>query len=268
MLENVRSVKNPLTIIAIFAGIAEISGTIVLPFVSPENQSTYIWFLMLFPFVLIVAFFLTLNFNHRVLYAPSDYRDQKHFLQLVQRATPLEIERKRSEEIREIEFNASTRDGGGTSPELQRDTTLPVSEPIRNIEAGYVRAETLVLSRLEQELGVPLQREMRLGGEGANVIFDAVGIKDGSIRAVEVKYFRGLWVSAIGIRKTISQLNKLVAVLPAEVRNHLSIILAVVTEEAGSEMEMMERLNKIISDANFPIELRIYNLSQLESAGG
>lgn len=82
MIEKIGFVKNPLTVIAIFAGIAEVSGTVVLPFVEKENQIIFIWFLMIFPIMLVIAFFLTLNFNHRVLYAPSDYKDEDNFLKL------------------------------------------------------------------------------------------------------------------------------------------------------------------------------------------
>ncbi|MCW9015396.1 MAG: hypothetical protein OQJ89_00385 [Kangiellaceae bacterium] len=74
-------VKNPLSVIAIFAGVAEISGTGVLPFISPENQELYIWFLMSFPFTLVVLFFAVLNWNHKVLYAPSDYKEDESFLE-------------------------------------------------------------------------------------------------------------------------------------------------------------------------------------------
>jgi hypothetical protein len=83
MIEKVGTIKNPLTIIAMFAGIAEISGTVVLPFISDGNQAIYIWFLMLFPLLLITLFFLTLNFNHKVLYAPSDYKDEANFVTFV-----------------------------------------------------------------------------------------------------------------------------------------------------------------------------------------
>lgn len=69
------TIKNPLTIIAIFAGIVEISSTTVLPFISESSQSVYIWFLMVFPSVLVLAFFVTLNFNSKVLYAPSDFQN-------------------------------------------------------------------------------------------------------------------------------------------------------------------------------------------------
>jgi tetratricopeptide (TPR) repeat protein len=85
MLEKIKPVSNPLTIIAIFAGLAEIGGTVVLPLLEPETQRLYVWFLMLFPALLVALFFITLLKNHRVLYAPSDFSDENHFLQILDR---------------------------------------------------------------------------------------------------------------------------------------------------------------------------------------
>lgn len=82
MTEKVGLIKNPLTIIAIFAGIAEVSGTIVLPFIASENQELFIYFLILFPSILVILFFITLNFNNKVLYAPSDYADESNYIKI------------------------------------------------------------------------------------------------------------------------------------------------------------------------------------------
>ncbi len=94
MIEKVGTIKNPLTIIAIFAVIAEISGTVVLPFINVEHQELYIWFLIIFPLVLVITFFLTLNFNHKILYAPSDYRDEDNFIKSLQKESIIEKARK------------------------------------------------------------------------------------------------------------------------------------------------------------------------------
>ena len=80
MLEQIKHVSNPLTVIAIFAAIVEVCATAVLPFASPASQQVFLWFLIGFPTLLVILFFLTLNFNHQVLYAPSDYRDDSSFL--------------------------------------------------------------------------------------------------------------------------------------------------------------------------------------------
>lgn len=80
MLEKVRAVSNPLTIIAIFAALAEVAGTVALATVSKDLQEVFVWFVMGFPVLLVVLFFATLNFNPKVLYAPSDFRDDETFL--------------------------------------------------------------------------------------------------------------------------------------------------------------------------------------------
>jgi len=83
MLEKIQKVDNPLTIIAIFAGLTEIADTAVLPFVTAANQSIFIWFLMAFPSALVIIFFGTLHFNPKVLYGPGDYRDDRNFLNVL-----------------------------------------------------------------------------------------------------------------------------------------------------------------------------------------
>ncbi|EEZ5248811.1 hypothetical protein ACEOS4_004553 [Escherichia coli] len=81
-VSSINHIKNPLTIVGIFAGIVEISANLVLPFLDKENQVTYVWFLMLFPTILVIMFFATLNWNHGVLYAPSDYQNDDAFVQI------------------------------------------------------------------------------------------------------------------------------------------------------------------------------------------
>lgn len=81
MIEKLRAVSNPLTIIAIFAALAEVAGTIMLGLVDASIQGIFVWFVMLFPILIVVLFFATLNFNPKVLYAPSDYKDEDNFLQ-------------------------------------------------------------------------------------------------------------------------------------------------------------------------------------------
>jgi hypothetical protein len=130
MTEHTGHIKNPLTVISRFAAVAEISGTVVLPFISPENQATYIWFLMLFPALLVGTFFITLNFNHKTLYAPSDYQNQNHFLNLFGIVTPSEREEKLEEEIIEAAEPVPTPPDytGESEPEGGHSNTSPIVE--------------------------------------------------------------------------------------------------------------------------------------------
>ncbi|EJZ59773.1 MULTISPECIES: hypothetical protein [Pseudomonas] len=82
MIKIRKKITNPMTVIAIFAFISESSAAISLPFLDNDEREVYIWFLISFPFYLLLLFFLTLNFNYRSLYAPSDFDKDDSFLKV------------------------------------------------------------------------------------------------------------------------------------------------------------------------------------------
>jgi hypothetical protein len=57
----VTKVSNPLTVVAIFATLAEGFATISLINLSPEVQATFIYFVMAFPILIVGVFFAILN---------------------------------------------------------------------------------------------------------------------------------------------------------------------------------------------------------------
>jgi len=97
MLEKFGKISNPLTIIAIFAGLAEVLGIGVLPFIGDLKwQGPIVFFVAFFPFFLVALFFTTLILKQNVLYAPSDFNDQAHYLAIQ------ELEKKQSNIDHEI----------------------------------------------------------------------------------------------------------------------------------------------------------------------
>lgn len=74
-------VSNPLTIIAIFAGLAETLATVALVKLPPEIQGIFMYFVMAFPATIVLLFFFVLYFKNTVLYAPSDFDNQDHYLE-------------------------------------------------------------------------------------------------------------------------------------------------------------------------------------------
>lgn len=74
-------VSNPLTIIAIFSGVAETLATVALIKLPIEIQAIFVYFVMAFPAGIVLLFFFVLYFKNNVLYAPSDYDDQSHYLE-------------------------------------------------------------------------------------------------------------------------------------------------------------------------------------------
>lgn len=86
MIRLKQRITNPMTVIAIFATLSETSAAISLPFLDDEERELYVWFLISFPFYLLLLFFATLNFNYRSLYAPSDFEKGKHFIKVMDNA--------------------------------------------------------------------------------------------------------------------------------------------------------------------------------------
>ncbi|EJK2108285.1 GntR family transcriptional regulator [Vibrio cholerae] len=74
-------VSNPLTIIAIFAGLAETLATVALIRLPSEIQAIFVYFVMAFPTCIVLLFFWILYHRNVVLYAPSDYQNQDHYLE-------------------------------------------------------------------------------------------------------------------------------------------------------------------------------------------
>lgn len=75
-------VSNPLTIIAIFAGLAEALATVALLGLPKELQEIFLYFVMAFPSLIVILFFIVLYFKNHVLYAPGDYQNPEHYLKV------------------------------------------------------------------------------------------------------------------------------------------------------------------------------------------
>lgn len=82
-MEKSEIIRNPLTLIAIFAGLSEVSMTAVLPLLSAENQGIFMWFVMIYPTLLVCGFFYILICRREALYAPSDFKDDATWLEVM-----------------------------------------------------------------------------------------------------------------------------------------------------------------------------------------
>ena len=265
MVEKIGTIKNPLTIIAIFAAIAEISGTVVLPFITDVNQGKYIWFLMLFPLLLVLLFFATLNFNHRVLYAPSDFKDEENFFKSFKPASPIEREEKLREHAREVAEEVLDTP---ITPEATPKPATPSTATARfSAQAKYFLAEELVLNKLAKEMGKPVGRNVSFGTSeaGRRFVFDGVIVDSNNVMAVEVKYI----ASSVNLRKRVievaSRLTSIAAALPESTRSHFSLVLALVTDAPEEEhAKIASQAHTMIGMAPVPVTVRVFNLSQLE----
>lgn len=221
MLESIKKISNPLTIVAIFAGLAEITGTGVFPFLKDDSQGIYIWFLMGFPTLLILLFFVTLNFNYKVLYAPSDFADENKFMKLLSRPTA---------EERLMKLSLVNENDMGASPERQSETQnqkvdLKYRAAIwRNSASIHYLAEELVITKLSQEFD-EIEKEVLLRSGKSQFLFDAIAKKGTKVFAVEVKYLKDRQTLK-NVRSSLVKINRTLSELPVESAGFMTVILA------------------------------------------
>ncbi|OBT03396.1 hypothetical protein A9259_03515 [Vibrio cyclitrophicus] len=261
MIEKVGHIKNPLTVIAVFAAIAEISGTIVLPFVDLLNQGIYIWFLMLFPVLLVSLFFLTLNFNHKVLYAPSDYKDEKHFVDLFSKAS-IELQEERlKEEVQEVQADYvaekpnSVKDAN--SPQFSK--TIQKTFP-RDVMSDVVLAEKLAVNNLSRSLGFQFKTGVTFNGQS----FDAIAVSDSKIHAIEVKLFKSNTSSFMRFGKVLER-AEYAAKYGFDAKNFTLHIVAVIDSPNINKKQFEYNFQDFVKRFDVRVELHIMTFSDLQA---
>lgn len=268
MLEKIPHIRNPLTIIALFSGITEVFGVLVLPLLFEKNQTVFMYFLMLFPVLLVVLFYGTLWFKHYVLYAPSDFKNEDNFVRLFP-STFIEKNEKIKEDVANMEpgqrgkqaIYEDVDDGFGVRDDAQSLTKKHTKDNLeqeksRSLERiqKYKDIEDLVFQKLSMEFGRNLYREVKLSPKSLYV-WDGVYYKDSCFIAVEVKLANR--------RVPGSVLNK-VKQAADEAKRLLGLDYIVVVFVCSKE----EDADKYMKDAKkifngLPVDVRVYSYSQI-----
>ncbi len=272
MIEKIKKIMNPLTIIAIFAGIAEISSTAVLPFLAPEPQSLFIWFTIIFPIILVIFFFATLNWNYKVLYAPSDFKDEKDFLRLFTKLSIAEQRQKIDNEVAETTVAQVKIEPKNQQrlEEAENNVTLIPKESsnCKSSQAlnrmNYSLAEDLALRFLENEFHCEINRQVAFGGQ---YFFDGIIIQAGKIIGIEVKLFETEDFAIENINRFLVVVQKATHI--AEQQGvQFSSILAVVTTVSGIRLiNLKERLDSLIKGVS-NVELKLFIFDHLKQIYG
>jgi len=276
-IEKAGHIRNPLTVIAMFAGLAEVSGTIVLPMLERSTQTVFVWFLMLFPVLLVSAFFGTLIGKHHVLYAPSDFKDETLFANLFTKASISALEKK-------IEAETSIEDG---SPLISAGPAEPlppavIAPSVDAVDAVVVKAgaassykddyrrtalrmEALAIPDLERRLGISLQRTVS-PKDMSGVVFDAVG-RDGDRNVVvEVRYTRVGRFTSSTLIAVFERVDRFWASLPVDIRLKFTFLYFVVTDQSADSraLSIRSQIDGVAARYNFKTRIIITKRVKLE----
>lgn len=247
MIEKVGHVRNPLTIIAIFAGLAEVGGTIVLPLLDPVTQSKYVWFLMFFPMGLVGIFFFVLYKKHHVLYAPSDFKEDNTFLGLLEsQSVTQRLESLKWEMVENVEEVQSESTGDGTTI-----SALDVLQ--RDYRAKFLLAEELAIVKLAKERNLNIRRNVAERGKSYDG-FDGAAESKNYDYIIEVSYSRRMWLTSLWKHK-ISKVSQFFDNISDERKSRFRAIFTIVYDR-----EDKERLQETVDRVQGMVALLPYNV--------
>lgn len=260
-----QSVRNPLGLLALFVTAMYAVTAIVFKeglylLCGVWERRPIIWFLILFPVVILGIFVFLVVKHHEKLYGPRDYRSDDAF----QRITM--SKRKKREEIRTLADAAvvtetSSEDGtvpGGSQSTYQNSTTdervnyafTSVGRPARSPRVTmeeYSRIEALAVDWASRRYDVPMERDVVLNVGKGRYVVDAMGYRDGVPFVVEVKYWladRDLQPLFAGIDRFVSQARRFRRLG----RSELVLIVVLDRKDSSVEDKIRAHVDKLKAD--------------------
>ena len=194
-LKNAKGLaKNPLGIIALFISLIYGFACIVLGISRNDFQGNenipLIWFLVFFPVLVLIAFVYLVACHHKKLYAPSDFRDDKSFLEA---ADSIVKENKIIDEFKDftLETESSTvkKQTKATTEQTNKDYNKTIQ--FNNFRNRLLLIENKAIKYLERMYNQSIYKDVRIKGIG-RIPFDGVIETDKEISIVEIKYIKTL----------------------------------------------------------------------------
>ncbi len=256
--------RNPLGIIALFIvllyGIAGIVLGASAAHLQPSERMPLIWFLALFPVLVLVVFAWLVSKHHQKLYAPSDFKSDDAFLQAI---SPERQRQRLEKEVAEVTASDDIR---------AIEQPLPLARQIESsrIRAEVVLAEDLVFRQLETEYSAPVRRNTSIlariaTGREVRIPVDGLVVAKDKLLAVEVKLFREL-TSKKNLRNRLNEVAGVAIQLGNANLPELSFLLAIVSPDLSADTRRLieDEFHSLVDSGRLPVELRFFDLNDLK----
>lgn len=132
--------RNPLGMIALFIVLIYGFACLVVgtsSYLQPSERTPIIWFLVLFPVIVLGVFGWLVSSHHKKLYAPSDFKNEEHFLGTV------------NPELNRLEFASPSAPGISTTAAINTDDWVSTRTEIYRQNHGFFIAHVLEPSKSE-----------------------------------------------------------------------------------------------------------------------
>jgi len=260
--------RNPLGIIALFISLIYGFASLLLDSAAEKLTEAERWpliiFIVIFPIMVLVAFYKLVTKHHGKLYAPGDFKDDKSFLRTL---SPEEQEVRLEKEVKESfgltknnHIDNSVEPGSQAAHERNKqDERDKRKEEHRRFRQELENIERLVIDRIAEEHGAKAERNVGIGSTDAN--FDAfLSSDEGRLTFVEVKVLRSPAPAMMMLDRVLYS----AVVADKYFESRFKLILAVVYYFEDDDLERVERVwRRKLSNCPANIELRFIPKSEV-----
>lgn len=263
--------KNPLGIIGLFISLIYGFACLVLSTSIVNLQSEYerlplIWFIIIFPIVILGAFiFLVVN-HHEKLYAPSDFRNDDSFIETMSGKKIKEKQEKEAELLNSAD--SSSVEMLETKTPIKEKTIKPAE--IENNTIGKTElsnrisdAERWVVKDLELEYNIAFRTNQRLISNNIKLDLDAYASSPEKIIIAEIKYWhsnKAIKPLLLSLQNFILKLNIFKAAFKSK---EVELVLVIVFDKLNELT--VAKVESFVSELNENVKLEIKEYSKLRT---
>ncbi|MFA5887268.1 MAG: hypothetical protein WC852_00980, partial [Candidatus Nanoarchaeia archaeon] len=259
--------RNPLGIIGLFIVLLYGFAALVLGFsqyLDASQRWPLIWFLIIFPVIILASFLWLVIKHHTKLYGPNDFSDERWFAKL---ASPEELVKQKHEDYTKQESSQKvSQSETQTNKSMNRKMNSESPTSYKEFMKKSFLSEELVIKQIESEYGQSVKRGIKIIMGSNKKVFDGIlTLKDRTI-FIEVKYLRNI----SSISKNLIFITKLLVGKLASFFSYTngepnakpsSLLLAIVTE--GNIEKDLSLINPLIEEAkqsHISLEIRFFNI--------
>lgn len=251
-------VHNPLGIIAMFISLIYGFAVLLLGLAADKLTSNermpIIIFIIIFPVLILVTFFLLVTKHHSKLYSPSDFRTDDSFWRIL---SPSDRNKKVEKEIDDnFRLEISTHPNIGNAI-LEKDKGT-IQQDRATLLNEYLDIEDKVINKIERELNITARRHIRISS-GFEV--DAIFPGKMEITALEVKYLKSQAFSPSSVNSLLGKIANLEHFFQFGTLKLLIVI--VYSFEQDKLLNIENNWRRIIKNSQSKIELRFIPKSEL-----
>jgi hypothetical protein len=269
-INNVKGfTRNPLGIVALFISLIYGFACLVLStslnnLQGDQERLPLIWFIIIFPIIILISFIYLVIYHHEKLYSPSDFKEDDAFIKILDNR---KVKEKRLLEVKELEsailkddaVTTSKKDSNINTESKEQDlishppTNETIEAKIESLEEIYSNCEKWAAQELSIKYNIIFKTGVTLLTGAGNIQMDAYASSSTKTFIAEIKYWEANKSDnqlKFSIQKFLGQYPRLEKIFKRNKEIKIIIVLVFDNLKKINQIDYLNFVQSIYSDAN------------------